>query len=191
MTTGPREILEFWFSEGAKTRWFEKDSGFDAEIRRHFGTAVGQAAEGRLDDWAEAPESCLALVLLLDQFPRNIHRDSPRAFATDPKARAVADKAIARGFDRRLPQAWRIFFYLPFEHSEALADQHRAVALVRQLADGQEGDARTQALNYLDYAVRHEQVIARFGRFPHRNAILGRPSTPEEEDFLKQPGSSF
>lgn len=189
--TESQDVLDFWFSESARTRWFEKDPGFDAEIHRHFGAAVRQAAEGRLDDWAETPESCLALVLLLDQFPRNIHRDSPRAFATDPKARAVADKAIARGFDRRLPQDWRIFLYLPFEHSEALADQHRAVALVRQLAEGQEGDARTQALNYLDYAVRHEQVIARFGRFPHRNAVLGRPSTPEEEDFLKQPGSSF
>ncbi|WP_119460667.1 DUF924 family protein [Rhodospirillaceae bacterium SYSU D60014] len=187
----PRAILEFWFGERARNNWFVRDAAFDAEIRRNFQVAVTEAAEDRLGAWERSPDGCLALVLLLDQFPRNIHRDSPRAFAADGKARAVASGAIDRGFDRAVADDRRVFFYLPFEHSEDLADQRRAVALIRQLAEEQQGEARVTALEYLDYAIRHEKVIERFGRFPHRNAVLGRPSTPEEEDFLKQPGSSF
>lgn len=188
MNGDPRDVLDFWFSETARTRWFEKDPAFDAECRR-FAPLVAAAADDRLAAWERTPEGCLALAILLDQLPRNLHRGSPRAFASDAKARAVAERAIARGFDRRLPPDRRAFLYLPFEHSEDLADQRRSVALFRQLAADMGGTA--QAQEYLDYAIRHEQIIERFGRFPHRNAVLGRPSTPEEEEFLKQPGSSF
>ena len=188
---GPQEILAFWFRDAARNRWFVRDAAFDGEIRAQFRTEIAAAAEGRLEAWERTPEGSLALVLLLDQFPRNIHRDSPRAFAADGRARAVASGAIARGFDRQFADDRRLFFYLPFEHSEDPDDQRRAVALIRQFTEEQQGEARARAEEYLDYAVRHERVIERFGRFPHRNAILGRPSTPEEEDFLTQPGSSF
>jgi uncharacterized protein (DUF924 family) len=178
-----RRILDFWFAAANRPLWFKKEPAFDDEIRRRFAAAHESAAAGALGDWQRTPEGSLALILALDQFPRNMFRGTPRAFATDPAARAVADWAVDRDFDRKLASDdERIFFYLPFEHSEDIDDQHRAVELVRtRIASGE----------LLRYAVKHREVIERFGRFPHRNAILGRRSTPEEEDYLKQPGAGF
>ena len=189
----PADVLEFWFgapgsAEHGSLRkcWFEKDPAFDAEIRRRFLALVDEAAAGRLDDWADRPEGLLALIVLLDQFPRNLFRDAPRAFATDAQALALAQQALAQGVDALLMPVARAFIYLPFEHSEDLAMQDRAVALFAALA--QHGEAFA---SYLDYAERHRDVIRRFGRFPHRNAILGRASTPEEIAFLARPGAGF
>jgi uncharacterized protein (DUF924 family) len=187
----PGEILDFWFSERVRPLWFEKDPAFDDEIRRRFGASLEAAAGGALDAWAETPESCLALVVLLDQFARNIHRGTPRAFAGDARARAAAGRAVERGFDRRVPPGWRMFFYLPFEHSEDRADQARSVALFRRLAEEQDGTARDGAIEQIQYALRHQEIIERFGRFPHRNLVLGRDSTPDELAFLDEPDSSF
>ena len=181
-------VLDFWFgppgSAGyGKPRevWFKSDPAFDADVRRRFGGDLEQAATGSLDGLVGSPEGTLALVILLDQFPRNIHRGTPRAFAFDAKALDVARQALEAGHDRAVAPFQRTFLYLPFEHSEMLADQDRSVALFEAL-----GDETT-----LDYAIRHREIIVRFGRFPHRNAILGRDSTPEEAAFLEQPGSSF
>jgi uncharacterized protein (DUF924 family) len=187
-------ILKFWFGdspqessyEQRRQLWFRKRPEFDAEIRQRFADVYEQAATGALDAWQQAPLSCLALIIVLDQFPRNMFRDTPQAFATDAKALDVAQRAVAQGFDQQLRPLQRIFLYLPFEHSENLAHQHQSVELTRQLS------AEAPALaDVFDYAVRHQDVIERFGRFPHRNRILGRESTPEEIEFLKQPGSSF
>jgi uncharacterized protein (DUF924 family) len=187
-------ILSFWFGdspeessyEQRRKLWFRKRPELDAEIRQRFADVYEQAAAGELDRWQQAPLSCLALILLLDQFPRNMFRDTPQAFATDAKALEIAQQAVAQGFDQQLTPIQRIFVYLPFEHSENLAHQQRSVELMRQLSrEAPELD------DVFDYAVRHQEVIERFGRFPHRNSILGRQSTPEEVEFLKQPGSSF
>jgi uncharacterized protein (DUF924 family) len=186
-----RAILEFWFADRARGLWFGKDSAFDAEIRRRFEAPAGEAASGRLDDWIAAPDSCLALMLLLDQFPRNMYRQSPRAFAADAEARRVADLALARGHDRATTLDRRFFFYLPFEHSEDPMDQGRSVALFRGWMEAHVGPARAKAEEQFVYVLRHQEIIERFGRFPHRNAILGRASTPEEEAFLSEPRSSF
>ncbi len=186
------EILEFWFGkpddpDRPKVRkfWFKKNTEFDEEVRSRFLDTYEQAAAGQLDSWKEEPSTCLALIILLDQFPRNIFRGQPQAFATDPQALATAKYAVNRGFDRELLPVQRWFVYMPFEHSEELADQQRSVELFGTLKDDpglEQG---------IDYAMRHLRAIERFGRFPHRNAILGRESTPEEVEFLKQPGSSF
>jgi len=183
-----RAILDFRFGApgldgyGADRKiWFEVDPAFDAEVARRFAADLEKAAAGAHDAMAAAPDGALALTILLDQFPRNIHRGTPSAFAYDGKALSVARRALDAGHDRALPAFQRGFLYLPFEHSEEIADQERSVDLFRA-----HGDA-----TMFDYAIRHRDVIARFGRFPHRNAILGRESTPEEADFLKQPGSSF
>jgi uncharacterized protein (DUF924 family) len=189
------DILTFWFddpdvadSEYGKQRkvWFVKNPAFDQEIIDRFLSTYEQAIAGHLDDWQKTPSGCLALLIVLDQFSRNMFRGTPRAFAADAKALAVAKDAIAKGFDRQVEPFKRIFFYLPLEHSENLGDQHHSVLLYQQL-----GDAHGDLANVLEYAIRHREVIERFGRFPHRNAILGRESTLEEIEFLKQPGSSF
>ena len=186
------EILGFWFGspqdeDYGKSRkiWFIKDPTFDQEIQTRFRADYEQAAAGELDHWQETPQGCLALIILLDQFPRNMFRSTPQAFATDPKALAVAQNAIAKGFDQELPFVQRQFFYLPLEHSENLEHQHQAVELFRPLSQDPE------TASFFDYAVRHREIIERFGRFPHRNPILRRNTTPEEAEFLKQPGSSF
>jgi uncharacterized protein (DUF924 family) len=183
-----RQILDFWFGApgaegyGANRKiWFEADAAFDEDVRQRFAVDLDRAAAGAHDAMAAGPEGALALTILLDQFPRNIHRGTPRAFAFDGKALATARRAMDAGYDAALPAFQQPFFYLPFEHSENLADQERSVALFRALGDEEK----------LDYAIRHRDVIARFGRFPHRNAILGRDSTPEEVAFLQQPNSSF
>lgn len=190
MTT-PRDILAFWFSPRARTLWFEKDKDFDEQIRMRFGAAVHEAQQGGFDSWRQSPEGVLALLLLLDQFSRNIHRGTAKAFLGDARCRDVAACAIEQGFDRRFGFEERCFFYLPFEHSEALGDQDRAVALFTMLLDQAPAEHRETAAGLLDYAHRHRNVIQRFGRFPHRNAALGRSTTEAEAAFLKEPGSAF
>jgi uncharacterized protein (DUF924 family) len=173
------DVLAFWRAAGSE-RWFEPDEKFDAAIRERFATTYQDAAAGLLGAWENSPEGALALIIVLDQFPRNIFRHSPRSYAADPLARAVARRAIAKGFDQRIGLPERSFFYLPFEHSEELADQERAVALM-----GATGDA-----DLLKWAELHADIVRRFGRFPHRNAILGRATTPEEQAFLDSGGFS-
>jgi uncharacterized protein (DUF924 family) len=185
------EVLDFWFEERCRALWFARDDAFDEEIRASFADLAARAAEGKLAAWASSAEGALALLVLLDQFPRNLHRGSALAFAADPLARQEADRAIARGFD--LQTAWerRFFFYLPFEHSEEAADQERSVALFAAWVDASPAEARARAQEQFEYVLRHQEIIARFGRFPHRNAALGRSSTPTEIAFLQEPRSSF
>jgi len=187
----PGEVLEFWFSEQSRPLWFEQNSAFDEELRARFGTNVAAACVGDLDYWVRAVDSSLALVLLLDQFPRNIHRGTLRAFAGDARARATAGTAIDRGFDRRTALDRRCFFYLPFEHSENAKDQARSVTLFRRWAEEHRGAERERAFESMKYALRHQEIVGRFGRFPHRNWVLGRESTPEETAFLQEPSSAF
>jgi uncharacterized protein (DUF924 family) len=175
------EVLEFWFAETTRPQWFARSEAFDARVREALAPLHLRAARGELDDWAADPRGALALVLLLDQAPRNLHRGSADAFACDARAREIARAVVDAGLDRGLEEVERVFLYLPFEHSESLADQDRSVALMGSLGTPL----------WTDYAERHRAVIARFGRFPHRNAIVGRESTPEELEFLTQPGSSF
>ena len=168
----PQDVLAFWRAAGPD-KWFKKDEAFDAEIRTRFLATYEAAAAGALA-WDETAEGALALLIVLDQFPRNMFRGSARAFAADPLARKIAAQAIERGLDQKVAVAERSFFYLPFEHSETLADQERCVALNRASGDA---DA-------LKWAELHADIIRRFGRFPHRNAVLGRVTTPEEQAFL-------
>jgi uncharacterized protein (DUF924 family) len=177
------EVLRFWFGEGtergkAHKRWFEKDAAFDAEIRRRFLPLYEELSAG--NGWLSRADDCLARIVVLDQFPRNMFRGSPRAFVADAKALAAARHAVEKGFDRDMLLVEKQFVYLPFEHSESLADQERACELMKPLGEELYG-----------WAVKHKVIIERFGRFPHRNEILGRKSTPEEIEFLKQPGSGF
>ena len=184
------EVLLFWFGgpgeQGKRhKRWFEKSEAFDREVLERFLGAYEEAAGGRLARWKDTPRDCLALILLLDQFPRNMFRGTPRAFAADPLALEAARHTVAQAYDRSLLPVERLFAYLPFEHSEALADQVRACELIKPLG------AFPETADAYPYALAHRDIIQRYGRFPHRNAILGRASTPEEIDFLTQPGSSF
>jgi uncharacterized protein (DUF924 family) len=173
----PGEVLDFWREAGPE-RWFKADPVFDAEIRQHFFATHEAAAAGQLASWEESAAGAFALVLALDQFPRNLFRGMMRAFATDARARQVARRAIERGFDREFQPPLRNFFYLPHMHSEELADQERSVAYMRSIGEG----------NGIKYAEIHRDVIRRFGRFPHRNEALGRASTPEEIAFLEGGG---
>lgn len=181
------EVLSFWFGTTLEMRkaWFTKDPAFDAEIRDRFLPLYEQVAAGQFDTWMNSAESCLALIIVLDQFPRNMFRGTPRSFATNPKALNIARWAIAQGLDQQLSPIQRFFFYLPLEHSENLDDQIESVRLYEQFRN------LPELADTYDYAIRHHDVIKQFGRFPHRNSILDRPSTPEEVEFLKQPGSSF
>jgi uncharacterized protein (DUF924 family) len=173
----PEDVTAFWRAAGRR-KWFRKDAAFDREITARFLPAHEAAAAGCLSEWEATPQGALALLLLLDQFPRNMFRGSARAFATDPLARAVAECAIAQGFDASVASAERAFFYLPFMHSENPADQERSVALWRHAGDGKNRK----------YAELHAGIIRHFGRFPHRNAVLGRATTPEEQAFLDAGG---
>jgi uncharacterized protein (DUF924 family) len=173
----PDAVISLWREAGPE-KWFSKDEALDAEIRRRFLASYEAAAAGRLIDWEESADGALALVLLLDQFPRNMFRASARTYWADPLARAVADRALARGYDREVPKELRSFFFLPFMHSEHIADQERCVALYRAAGD-QEG---------LKYAEEHADIVRRFGRFPHRNEVLGRTTTAEEQAFLDAGG---
>lgn len=185
------EILDFWFSDSARGRWFVKDPAFDDEIGRRFKGLAAEAAAGELSAWESAPEGSLALVLLLDQFPRNMYRENPRAFSPDGEARRVARLAVDRGLDCRIALDRRFFFYMPFEHSEEAGDQARSVALFRRWVDEHPPAAKEKAEEQFRYVLRHQEIIRRFGRFPHRNRVLGRPTAPAEEEFLKEPHSSF
>lgn len=172
ITIGPEDVVGFW-REAGQERWFKKDAAFDRAIGERFGALHAEAASGRLDDWASKPEGALALVLLLDQFSRNLYRGSPRAFAQDEHARAIAGRAIDARFDEQVPAELRAFFFLPFMHSERIADQQRCVAL-----------CHAHAPSNLRYAVEHERIIRRFGRFPHRNPVLGRVTSVAEQAFM-------
>ena len=187
------EVLRFWFGpeDVDRPEWFRKSAAFDAEVDLRFGLEVEAALRGRLDAWRRTLDGSLALVILLDQFTRNIHRGTPEAFAGDAQALAIARELVGQGHDIGLPPLRRSFLYLPFEHAEDRAAQEESVRLYTALAaEGVGPQARTLA-ETLDYAVRHREIVARFGRFPHRNEVLGRASTAEEIEFLKQPGSRF
>jgi uncharacterized protein (DUF924 family) len=190
--SSPQEVLNFWFGrEGEegygefREAWFNRDPEFDREIRDRFEPVYEQAAAGRLDDWKSEARSCLALIVVLDQFPRNMYRGDARMYAADEKAREAARHAVEHAYDRELSPYGRLFIYLPFEHSEELDDQRLSVELFRGLATEMGSE------DLLGYAVRHLEIVERFGRFPHRNEILGRRTTPEETKFLSGPDSSF
>ncbi len=176
-----RGVLDFWFGEATPEQWFKQDDGFDATIRERFAALFGRAVSGELAGWRETARGCLALVIVLDQFPRNLFRGGARSFATDAPARAVLHHALEKGFDDGLPVLQRQFLYLPLQHSEDAADQALSVEL----------NAATGDADLLKWAEAHKRIIDRFGRFPHRNESLGRKNTPEESEFLKQKGSSF
>jgi len=176
-----RSVLDFWFTEIQPRQWFVKDKAFDAEISHRFAGVYARAKAGDLNAWSDNADGALALVVVLDQFPRNMFRNTPESFATDAQALGLAKRAIEAGFDQQVDEKQRPFFYLPFEHSEDLHDQERCVALFRALGN----------TDLLDWAEKHKIIIDRFGRYPHRNAVLGRTSSAEEEDFLAQDGSSF
>lgn len=193
MDAQAQDVLDFWFLPPdnpdygqSRVEWFRKDEAFDAHIRVRFGALIDAAIEGGLRAWEATPHGALARLIVLDQLTRNVYRGTPRAFAGDAQALALAVALTQAGQDRLLPPMLRAFAFLPFEHAEDLAMQARAVELFQLLSQAQPGFD-----GMLDYAQRHQEVIARYGRFPHRNAILGRPSTPEEVEFLRQPGSSF
>jgi uncharacterized protein (DUF924 family) len=189
-----QEILDFWFgpsgseaAAGPRREWFVKSDAFDDQIRQRFGTAIDQAIAGGLREWdLEGPQGVLARLLVLDQFTRNAWRNTPQSFAGDALALACARRLVDSGAHKELPPLQRAFVYMPFEHAEDACMQERAVELFTDLAAEHPGFDEM-----LDYAHRHRGVIARFGRFPHRNEILGRASTPEEIEFLRQPGSRF
>ena len=178
------EIWRFWFDEAGPKRWYKQSDAFDDTIRTHFGAAHEAAAAGVLDDWRQSARGCVALCILLDQFPRNMFRGTARAFATDDLALVVAEHALAEGFDLDpgLDNRSRQFLYLPLEHSEDLERQRRCVRLTSE---------RMPDSNFGDYAKQHHDVIERFGRFPHRNAVLGRPNTAAEEAYLSDGGPRF
>lgn len=188
-----REVLDFWFGVpgteafGRERKiWFHKDAAFDAQLSERFGVLLDAACAGELDAWCATPEGALALVILLDQFSRNCHRGTPRAFSQDDQALGIARAMVASGADLRLPSLQhRVFAYLPFEHAESADAQRESLRLFGALA--KDPDAK----GYYDYALRHAAVIERFGRFPHRNAQLGRPTSDAEAAFLREPGSSF
>jgi uncharacterized protein (DUF924 family) len=189
-TASWEDVLDFWFGPAdrrgkARPEWFRKDPAFDARIRERFGALHRAAAERQLEPWRASPAPMLALVVVLDQFSRNLFRGDARAFAQDAHARECAREALERGDDLSLLPVERQFLYMPFEHSEEAADQDRAVELMRAL------DAFEETRGLVEWAETHRAIIRRFGRFPHRNAALGRASTPAERDFLAQPGSGF
>ena len=177
----PESILSFWFKETPPRKWFQNSADFDREIQRRFGEALASASAGEFDDWLKTPRGSLAVVILLDQFSRNIYRDDPGAFANDEKARAITKSLVEGGADKQLESRERTFLYMPLMHSEDATDQELSVELFE--ASSNPGSA--------DFARRHRDIIARYGRFPHRNKVLGRTSIPAEAEFLKQPGSSF
>jgi len=193
-------LLDWWFgAEGSATEvaaarqglWFGKRDSQDREAEARFGALVERALAGDLKDWLDDPQAWLAQLILLDQLPRMIFRNTPRAFAGDSRARPLLQEGLERGWDRRLTPIQRVFAYLVFEHAEALPLQDRAVELFADLLNEAAVAERPLFANFLDFAERHQRVIARFGRFPHRNAILGRASTDEEQAFLREPGSRF
>lgn len=203
MNAQAQAVFDFWFqpaqgqaADAPRREWFQKDEAFDREIAQRFGAQIEQALEGGLHQWdAEGPQAALARILVLDQFCRNVYRGMPLSFAGDHQALQAALDMIDAGEDKALPPLQRAFVYLPLEHAENMAMQEQSVALFMRMADAERNTASAATsqgiAGMLDYAQRHREVIRRFGRFPHRNDILGRESTPEEVAFLKQPGSGF
>jgi uncharacterized protein (DUF924 family) len=194
------QVLEFWFgplsadgrADAAHAqRWWKKDAAFDALIRERFLALYDAVANGEREAWLRSARGALAYVIVLDQFSRNMFRDSPRMFEQDARALRAARAAIDSGFDRQLAFDERGFLYMPLMHSEERATQARCVALFEALRDEEQGEKRERAAGSVDFAKRHRDIVERFGRFPHRNVVLGRTSTPEEMEFLTQPGSSF
>lgn len=187
MPMTPEDVLTFWFEEAGPDKWFEKSDAFDAEIADRFGALIHAARDGKLVTWSETPRGCLALIILIDQFSRNIHRDSPLAWSADAHALALTKLALDKQFDEQLELDARKFLYMPLMHSESLGDQELSIEVFGKLVEAGAEGGQTN----LDYAVAHRDIIARFGRFPHRNETLGRESTEEEVAFLKEPNSSF
>jgi uncharacterized protein (DUF924 family) len=195
-----RAVLDFWFGalDGSgrataerRQRWWRKDADFDALIRQRFESRWQAAAAGELDHWSSSAEGRLALIVVLDQFPRNMFRDRAEMFATDRQALKLTVQGIESGLDRALSSDPAAFFYMPLMHSESRVDQHLGMRMYSELVARSPEDAREAVANNLDFMGRHFAIVDRFGRFPHRNAILGRESTPDEVQFLEQPGSSF
>jgi len=200
MTIQPEHILDFWFGPVGTTPsivarqrklWFGKSAANDQAVTDQFANTLVTATAGQLDHWANTPRGRLALLVVFDQFPHHIHRDQPQAFATDPQALALSLEALKAGEDAQLAPIERVFLYLPLEHAESNGMQDRSVSLYEKLAHESTTDERALFEDFLNHARRHRDVVARFGRFPHRNAILGRPSSDDELEFLKQPGSRF
>lgn len=194
------EVLRFWLGaypldedamQRVQAQWFQKNKAFDQEMAARFGVTIAAARAGQLNVWAEQPDSWLALLIVLDQFSRNMFRDSPQAFASDAQAVRVAQHGLAQGMDQALPPMARIFCYLPLEHAEDLALQARSVALFAALCDDPQAQPPEFFATTLDYARKHQEVIQRHGRFPHRNAALGRANTEAERLYLAQPGAGF
>ena len=193
-------LLEFWFGnkesdaeviEEKSSLWWDKNEKTDAYISKHYSDLLSRSVRGELNDWVNEPRGHLALIILMDQFSRNIYRDTARSFSQDEPALALAVRGTESGVDKKLRAVERVFFYLPFEHSEAVEMQENSVRLYQTLLDGVADRDKEKFADYLDYAVKHADIVRRFKRFPHRNKLLGRKSTPEEIEFLKQPGSSF
>lgn len=176
-------ILDFWFVQTQPKQWFDKNDDFDALITKNFSAAYESAVKGAFDTWTQTAEGALALIILLDQMPRNMFRGTPKAFASDDKALTLAKNAVSKGFDKSFPAQKRRFFYLPYEHSEDLSDQKRCVDLFEAIKEEDQ-------MGY-DYALRHLEVIQNYGRFPHRNQILGRDNTPKEQEYLARPDAGF
>jgi uncharacterized protein (DUF924 family) len=200
MIATPDAVLDFWFGAPGsaadvaarqRTLWFAKSAANDRIVAERFAETLVAAGRGELDDWAATPRWRLALIVVLDQFPHHIHRDHGQSFAYDAQSLALALEMIRRGEDAQVAPIERVFVYLPLEHAESIAMQDRSVALYDKLAHEAAADERQLFDGFLDYARKHRDVVARFGRFPHRNELLGRPSTAEEIEFLKQPGSRF
>ena len=184
-------VLAFWFDPAQQPHWFDASPQFDAIIRDRFGGTYRLAAQGKLEQWIDTPQGWLALLIVLDQFSRNLHRDDPRAWAQDLQAQRLALWGIKEGYDRPLPPMQRVFAYMPLEHAEDMRLQRHCVALFEALCEQLSTEERHRYTGFLDYARRHQAVIARFGRFPHRNARLGRPCTPEELQYRAEPGAGF
>lgn len=199
--SSPQDILSFWFGplddegtsdEAHQKRWFEKNEQFDEEVRARFApTYAHLAASSHRPSWIKGPEGLLGAIIVIDQFSRNMFRDTPAMYAADRQARLLCYELLALGYDPQLPFSERMFSYMPLMHSERLVDQERCVELFQGLVDQFEGSRARTAEYSLKFAIAHRDIVARFGRFPHRNAILGRASSSEEEQFLKDPGSSF
>jgi uncharacterized protein (DUF924 family) len=196
----PATIRAYWFGrqpddlaviKECSHRWWSKDEAVDRDIRQRFEPVMTLAQERALDHWASSPHGLLALLLLTDQFPRNVYRNTGQAFSFDPLARIWCEAGLQSGADLELRPIERVFFYLPLEHSESLADQERSVELYERLIAGLDERQRPEFEGFLWFAKRHQEIIQRFGRFPHRNEILGRQSSPEEQAFLEEKGSSF
>ena len=194
-----QEILNYWFGDlsqdplakAKRSLWWQKKSETDDYLREHYGVHLERALGGEYDGWCDAPSSTLALVILLDQFSRNIHRDTPQAFAADAKCEAMVHAAMRKGYDKALAPVHRAFLYMPLMHSESLETQELCIRCYEALYEQAPPEHRKHFRANLDFAIRHRDIIARFGRYPHRNQILGRVSSAEEEAFLQQPGSSF